>query len=83
MFSSPSWLSRIPRIGDAVAAKKLSYIGQGRMPIVDMHDLQTFREYVPKVPNVNYAWGIYGSLTISVPGAYSLCISSDDGCAAF
>ena len=79
MFKSVSTLSKIPRIGDEVFSKHLSFLGQSQMAVVDMHQLETFRAYVPDVPNQNYVWAISGQLIISMPGTYSLCISSDDG----
>jgi len=79
MFKSPTFLSSTPRIGDAVATGALEYVGKGRMPAIDMHDLQTFRQFVPQTPNENYAWAMYGSLVVVAQGSYKLCISSDDG----
>ncbi len=79
MYKSISSLSRTPRIGDEVANQRLSFVGKSKLAVIDMHELQTFRGYVPKTPSQNYVWAIYGQLTISVPGLYSLCISSDDG----
>jgi hypothetical protein len=79
MFRSKQNLQIIPRIGDAVAMKQLSYVGQGLLPVVDMHALTGFRQYVPKTPDVNYVWAIYGQVVISRAGSYNLCISSDDG----
>ena len=72
-------LQSIPLIGDAVATNQLSYVGQGSLPVVDMHTLQAFRQYVPGTPDGNYVWAIYGKLVISSAGSYNLCISSDDG----
>ena len=37
---------------------------------------------MPGTPDDNYVWAIYGALRATVPGTYSLCISSDDGCPA-
>jgi hypothetical protein len=79
MFSSATGLDRTPRIGDAVASGKLLFVGKGSMPAVDMSRLETFREYVPKTPNANYAWAINGVLQIGLAGRYNLCITSDDG----
>lgn len=79
MFSSVTGLDRTPRIGDEVAAGKLQFVGRSSIPAVDMHRLETFREYVPSTPNSNYVWAIYGQLQIAVAGSYSLCITSDDG----
>jgi hypothetical protein len=73
-------LSQTPRIGDAVAFNQISYVGKGSVPIVDLHDLANFRQYVPGTPEANYVWAIYGSLRTVTPGNYNLCISSDDGC---
>jgi hypothetical protein len=74
-------LSRTPRVGDAVALGQMTFVGKGSVPIVDMHDLANFRQYVPGTPDGNYVWAIYGALKVVVPGSYNLCISSDDGCA--
>jgi hypothetical protein len=79
MFRSNSWISRVPRIGDAVTTQMLSYLGKAAIPAVDIDDLQTFRALVPSTPNQNYAWAIFGKLQISSPASYKLCISSDDG----
>ena len=79
MFSSKTGLDRTPRIGDAVAAGKLSYVGSGSIPAVDIHRLETFREYVPSTPESNYVWAIFGQLQIASSGSYNLCITSDDG----
>ena len=79
LFSSKTGLDRTPRIGDAVASGKLSYVGRGLIPAVDMHRLETFREYVPNTPDSNYVWAIYGQLQIALGGSYTLCITSDDG----
>ena len=58
---------------------RLYYVGQNQLPIVDLHALSTYREYVPQTPDTNYAWSIMGQLQISNAGSYNLCISSDDG----
>ena len=80
MFRSEVGLGSIPRLGDAdKGANKLYFVGKGRLPVVDMHDLLAFRNYVPNTPGANYAWAIYGQLRIGTEGTYSLCISSDDG----
>ncbi len=81
MFKSkmPGNLQSIPRVGDAVATNQLAYVGQGFLPVVDMHTLLAFRQYVPKTPDGNYVWVIFGRLVISSAGSYNLCISSDDG----
>ena len=66
MFRSKQNLQVIPRIGDAVAMKQLSYVGQGLLPVVDMHALTDpgFRghQYVPRTPDANYVWGTVGHL---------------------
>ena len=79
MFKSARNLGLTPRIGDAVAMDQLSYLGSGHLPVVDMHDVRAFRQYVPQTPDVNFVWAIYGKLVISSAGSYNLCISSDDG----
>jgi hypothetical protein len=79
MFRSNTGLDITPRIGDDVAAGRLQYVGRGRMPAVDIQRLETFREYVPRTPDANYAWAMYGQLQIAIPGSYTLCITSDDG----
>jgi hypothetical protein len=79
MFKSQYNLQLTPRIGDAVATNQLSFVGSSFMPIVDMHTLSAFRQYVPSTPDVNYVWAIYGKLLVTSAGSYSMCISSDDG----
>ncbi len=73
-------LSQTPRIGDAVSFNQISFVGKGSVPIVDLHDLANFRQYVPATPEANYVWAIYGSLRTVTPGNYNSCISSDDWC---
>ncbi len=60
MFRSKQNLQVIPCIGDAVAMKQLSYVGQGLLPVVDMHALTGFRQNVPRTLDANYVWVIYG-----------------------
>jgi hypothetical protein len=79
MFRSSAGLDRTPRIGDDVAAGRLKFVGRGVMPVIDMHKLETFREYVPGTPDSNYVWSISGQLKIGSSGSYNLCITSDDG----
>lgn len=80
MFRSDGGLGSIPKLGDAdKGVNKLYFVGKGKLPVVDMHDVLGFRDYVPNTPNANYAWAIYGQLKIGAEGMYSLCISSDDG----
>jgi hypothetical protein len=85
MFKSETGvrLSLTPRIGDAVALKELSYVGKGSVPIVDLHDVYNFRQYVPNTPDSNYVWAIFGVLKINSAGNYNMCISSDDGYTGF
>ena len=77
--TAPGDLRVIPRIGDAAATDQLSYVGQGSLPVVDMHTLLAFRQYVSGTPDGNYVWVRYGKVVISSAGSYNLCISSDDG----
>jgi hypothetical protein len=80
MFRSEIFLPSMPRIRDAnKGTKRLYFEGKGHLPVVDMHSLYGFRQYVANTPDVNYAWVIYGQLQIGNPGIYNLCISSDDG----
>ena len=80
MFRSDTGLNSIPKLGDAdKGTNKLYFVGKGRLPVVDLHDLLGFRDYVANTPGANYAWAIYGQLMIGTEGMYSLCISSDDG----
>ena len=72
-------LSKIPRIGDRVALGTLQYLGKGLASAVDMHDFADFRAYTPEIPEHFFTWAIYGSIQISLPGEYKLCIISDDG----
>jgi hypothetical protein len=80
VFRSEIGLGAIPRMNQADTGQtRLYFVGQGSVPVVDMHDLQAFRSYVPATPSANYAWAILGSLKISSAGMYKFCISSDDG----
>ncbi len=80
MFRSEVDLSRLPDFGKADTGKnRLYYIRKGKMPSVNVWDLNQFRKYVPGTPDANYAWVIYGQLQIAIPGSYTLCITSDDG----
>jgi hypothetical protein len=84
MFRSELDLNSIPKIGDADrGANRLYFEGKGKLPIVDLHDVRAFRQYVKNTPDWNYAWAIYGKLQIAMAGSYSLCISSDDGLVCF
>ena len=81
MFRSSTGLSSIPRISQAGSGSgPLSFVGKGRMSVIDVHDLGRFRVAVPSTPDWNYAWAIYGQLMIGTSGRYTLCITSDDGC---
>ncbi len=80
MFRSEVGLGRIPKLGDANnGISRLYFEGKGKLPVVDMHDLRAFRQYVLDTPDSNYVWAIYGQLKVAAGGMYSLCISSDDG----
>ncbi len=80
MFRSSVGLGSIPKIWTAdTGAGPLSFVGKGRLPVVDVHDVGQFRSAVGKTPDWNYAWAIYGQLLIGVSGRYTLCITSDDG----
>ena len=80
MFRSEIGLDRIPKLRDAdKGVRKLYFAGKGHLPVVDMHSLLAFKDYVASTPAANYAWAIYGQLKIAAEGVYSLCISSDDG----
>jgi hypothetical protein len=80
MFRSEVSLGRIPALGQADSGvNRLYYIGKGRVPVVDLHNVEQFRVAVRGTPDINYAWAIYGQLQVSVGGSYTLCIISDDG----
>ncbi len=80
MFRSEVDLTRLPEFGKADTGKnRLYYIRKGKMPSVNVWDLNQFRKYVPGTPEANYAWVIYGQLQIGIAGSYTLCITSDDG----
>ena len=78
-FHSQKSLTLTPWMGDAVAIGQLSYVGKGQVAVIDFHSALNFRQYVPKTPNSEFGWSIHGNLLIEQPGAYNLCISSDDG----
>jgi hypothetical protein len=80
IFRSSVGLGSIPKIAMADSGSgPLSFVGKGRMSVVDVHDVGQFRSAVARTPDVNYAWAIYGQLMIGVSGRYRLCITSDDG----
>ena len=80
IFRSEVWLNTIPSIRDADrGANRLYFVGKAKVPVVDLHDLRSFRSYVPATPSVNYVWAIYGQLKINKAGNYQFCIVSDDG----
>ena len=80
MFRSSVGLSSIPKISMAdTGSGPLSFVGKGRLSVVDVHSVGQFRSAVRATPDSNYAWAIYGQLIIVTPGRYRLCITSDDG----
>jgi hypothetical protein len=80
VFRSEVGLSQIPEIRNAdTGINRLYFVGKGQMPVVDLRDFNQFKYVVQNIPDVNYAWAIYGSLEIKLAGSYDLCISSDDG----
>jgi hypothetical protein len=80
IFRSSVGLGSIPKIAMADSGSgPLSFVGKGKMSVVDVRDVGRFRSAVPRTPDVNYAWAIYGQLKIGVAGRYRLCITSDDG----
>ena len=80
MFRSSVGLGSIPRISQADSGSgPLSFVGKGRLSVINVHDIGPFRAAVPRTPDWNYAWAIYGQLMIGSAGRYKLCITSDDG----
>jgi hypothetical protein len=80
MYRAEVNLGSIPKLRTADSGtSRLYYVGKAAVPIVDMHDLGSFRSYVPATPGSNYAWAILGQAKITTAGAYTFCISSDDG----
>ena len=80
MFRSEISLGRIPLLGAAdMGTNRLYFAGKGRLPVVDVHNIEQFRDAVPETPDFNYAWAIFGKLVIQQTGTYTLCIISDDG----
>jgi hypothetical protein len=80
VFRSEVGLDQIPTFGEAdTGLSRLYFVGKNNIPAVDIHDLTSFRQYVPSTPLSNYAWTMYGTLVIAAAGDYTLCITSDDG----
>ncbi len=80
IFRSEISLGRIPALGQAdTGSNRLYFVGKGRLPVVDVHNVDQFRVTVQGTPDSNYAWAIYGRLLIGVSGSYTMCIISDDG----
>ncbi len=80
MFRSEAGLNSIPKMRTADSGtSRLYFIGKSSIPVVDIHDLRGFKSYISATPSANYAWAILGQAKISAAGAYTFCISSDDG----
>ena len=80
MFRSEVGLSQIPSIGQAdTGSNRLYYAGQGKIPVVNLDNLEQIRHIVPNTPDAHYAWAIFGQLVVQKSGSYNLCITSDDG----
>ena len=80
VFRSNVGLGRIPRLSAANTKEShLSFVGKGRLSVINLHSLGQFRSAVQSTPEANYAWAIYGQLVIGKSGRYQLCITSDDG----
>jgi hypothetical protein len=84
MFRSEVWLSVTPSFNIAdTGLSRVYFVGKAEVPTIDLRDYNAFRAAVPAVPDVNYAWAIYGNLPIASAGQYKLCITSDDGSKLF
>lgn len=83
IFRSEINLETIPNLGNAdivtVPENRLYYVGQGRIPVVNIQDVDSFKHLVAHTPENNFAWAILGSLEVRKAGTYTLCIGSDDG----
>ena len=47
--------------------------------IISFDSANDFRRFIPKCPDVNYAWRFYGQTPIVTSGDYTFCMTSDDG----
>jgi hypothetical protein len=80
LFDSSLTLNGMPKVGDADAAgSSLSFAGKGQMSTVSIRSVANFNKYLNKVPQANFAWAIYGMLSIEAGGTYLLCTTSSDG----
>lgn len=80
LFRSEVGLTQIPTIGNAdTGINRLYYVGKGVTPYIDFRNFNQIQSVVPNIPDYHYAWAIYGTLQITNPGSYNLCITSDDG----
>jgi len=55
----------------------LDFIGQNLVPIVGFYGTSSFAALVPKTPEKNFGWRIFGVLLISIPGPYIFCVTSN------
>ncbi len=80
LFSSSVSLNAIPKVGSADSdGSTLSFVGKGKMPIVSIRSVKNLKKYVNNIPPANYAWAIYGMLSVSTSGNYLVCTTSSDG----
>ncbi len=75
LFAIPSGTSVTPLTYSTAAL-----VGDSKaVPVISFDSAADFRRYVPKCPEVNYAWRFYGKAFIATAGQYTFCTSSDDG----
>jgi hypothetical protein len=57
----------------------MDYVGRATISNIYFTTLSQLRQWIPKTPDVRYAWQIYGKLGVEQRGIYTFCSSSDDG----
>ena len=73
VFRSQSSLGSMPNL-DA-----LTLVGSGTAPLLNFRDARYFARYVPGAPATNFAAQFYGVVKVQKSGAYTVCVTSDDG----
>ena len=63
----------------AKSLAQLNWVGEGKVPFVNLHGANAFRKYVSGTPSTRFAATFYGSLKVTKPGKYKFCLSSADG----
>lgn len=87
-----AWLMQIYNVPDPITQTPTYFASsalfeQSTVPAIALSSLQDFSTLVPGISADNFdfkfAWRFFGVLSISLPGSYTLCTTSDDGSMVF